>query len=666
MADQFELKWQPVEAHDPSKLLAASQEAANAFNQAFKDQTKVLDTMFTHAQQHKMNQVQEAINALTLDGYTTPNARANLDDSIANISKDIGGFNAANLNTMNTVWDKRGDTLVDRAMNMFGYQDAKTKDKTRELNEAVSTAGNTIYAMQNALSEYAQGTPEHTAMSQQIMDAMDRFGTNYPQGVDALNNHLATLADKDAKRYWEEVTRDATHNAPAYFNYLNQAARLNERRVQIDKLQGDEKTKALDALAIDQKALLSFYGEDMTKALQNPHILARLQQSAEERMLKQQMTQADYQKTLASIEKTKNDMSVANRAAAVAEQNAATNATEVGQDFILGQDRNAIEAAKVQSRGSASDGSNRTPDQIKTAINKNVQRLQALSVSKELAHSFIGDDGEINPSKVVASVISQANSFQAAENNKNVGITSMPYNSWLAQEAPKLVKTAGIPQGKFTALKNVVGSIQAPDVVKQALIEAGIAGRLDNYSEGNGRGLFDTAAAGLNGFESNIRHVLYEKGMLNTIRSEVADRSFHPNAQNFNTVMRAVEAAYPTGLDGFINDNASTLIQNKPFLRYVSKDIRDKVVNAAKKGAAGEGIKGYNPAAVPARGAGKTLGQVRQPATLPTPKANPSPISTSNANNNKSAAPPTSPYNPWGNITNNLSKNWNKYFKGGR
>ena len=144
MAGQFELKWQPVEASDSSKLLAASQEATDAYNKAIKDQIKVFDTMFNNAQQHKMNEVQQAVNALTLEQYNAPDARAKFDESITNAFKDIGGINAANQLTMDTVWDGLDKVLIDKGLNQFDY-DKKASTECTDVRAFDTT--NTAYVL---------------------------------------------------------------------------------------------------------------------------------------------------------------------------------------------------------------------------------------------------------------------------------------------------------------------------------------------------------------------------------------------------------------------------------------------------------------------------------------------------------------------------------------
>lgn len=203
------------------------------------------------------------------------------------------------------------------------------------------------------------------------------------------------------------------------------------------------------------------------------------------------------------------------------------------------------------------------------------------------------------------------------------------------------------------------------ELLKRAIVEAGIAGRLDKYSEGDGFGLFDGLAMQFNSLESNVEYVLTKKGMLKVLQSEIADNAFHPSAQNFRTVMAAVDTAYDGGFNKFVQDNATTLIKNTPFMRYADQKTRDMVEKAVNNANGNGSSPSYATDRTPSKGAGKTLGQLPQPTGLPKPTPNSSSNTQKGKGNGSNNSKPQSPPKPTTSSNANSSQG-NKTIKTGQ
>ena len=613
MAGQFELKWQPVEASDSSKLLAASQEATDAYNKAIKDQIKVFDTMFNNAQQHKMNEVQQAVNALTLEQYNAPDARAKFDESITNAFKDIGGINAANQLTMDTVWDGRDKVLIDKGLNQFDYdKKARTEYTDVRAFDTTNTA-NVLSTLEGMLPNLTPDSEEHKNVSAQIKNITEQFAAKYPDGVVDLGAELDKIETNAATRKQEQVKSLVDLNAPVYFDYLSKVSVLSGRRTEAEKLQGDEKVKALNEISLDEAALKNSYGSDLPQAMKDPYILAGMEQYAYELFSQRKISEAQLQKTLNDIYVSKEKLKLEDKAI-----NASIYATDMG--YKSDQERNAVDLYKVTADGGSSGNSEK---QIKDATDRNVTRLTSLGVPKDVAKGFIGDDGELNPHKMVATALGYANNIKTQQNNRGIfDPKATPYSSWITGEARTLAKTNGVTEGEFTIYKDLAekyGKNNEP--LKRAIVMAGLSGRLDQYSEGNQSGIFDSTAGWLNTWESKIEYVLTKKGnggkgLLATLQAEAANEAFHTGKQEFRPIISAIDAAYEGGFNKFIRDNASELIKNTAFLEYIDQNHRDIIV-AEVKGNGNKSSSSPNPSAVPDKGAGKTLGQVPQPTKLP-------------------------------------------------
>lgn len=650
MAGQFDLKWQPVQASDPSRLLAASQEAVEAYNKAIKDQIKVFDTMFNNAQQHKMNEVQQAVNAFSLDDYNAPDARAKFDEIVANASKEIGGFNAANQLTMDTIWDNRGKTLIDKGIDQLNYnKSARTEATDVRQYDAESTA-NVVYTLSAMLSDLPTDSEEYKNISTQIQDILGKFTSKHPDGVELLNAALDKIDSDRLAREQDRVNKLVDLDAPVYFDYIGKAAELSARRAQAESLQGDERTIALNKIALDEAALQKRYGADFIKSLQDPRVLARMEQYAYDMLTKRQISEAEYKKTIADIENARKALEIKKQAVEVQEQAVKVQAQDVANRHTVETDKNALTLYRIQNeiqnRGGGSSG--RSSSEVKAATDRNVGRLTSMGVSKALALSFIGEDGEVNPSKVLASVLNQANRYKIEENNGNLyNKDAMPYTSWVIEKAPALAKAAGVSNAELGIYKKMADTYAVGnDLLKRAIVEAGIAGRLNEFSEGDGFGLADGLAMELNTWQSTVEYVLTKKGMLEVLKAEIADNAFHPSAQNFRTIMAAVDVAYEGGFDKFVQDNAATLHKNAPFMQYVDQETRNKVVDAINSANGNRSSPNHSIKGPPHRNAGQTFGLVPQPTSFPKPSSNTSvmtglPRSTPNGGNN--SKPQSSP-----------------------
>ena len=364
MTGQFDLKWQPVQASDSSRLLAASQEAAEAYNKAIKDQIKVFDTMFNNAQQHKMNEVQQALNAFSLEDYNAPDARAKFDKIAANATKEIGGFNADNQLTMDTIWDKRGDVLTDRATAQFNLNDAERKDtaaKEKVLEDAqYQRLAGLKYVADNPTGIF---TPEQQAGAKADLDEAiaQLYGRN-PDG---------TLINQ---------------NTPAHV-LGNLAPRLTQLGIDIHKSAADYNKGVDDFNVATYKVAYQGQGSSIIRAKANTAAyLNSLGDSDEDRKVKESLTstlaqleevekkwldtlppamqniyrreyngeyQSVYGTTLKGLQDSRK-LSILDYEAQTGRINTNNNfilgSEKNGIDFTLGSERNSIEAANTNAK----------------------------------------------------------------------------------------------------------------------------------------------------------------------------------------------------------------------------------------------------------------------------------------------------------------------------
>lgn len=196
--------WQQVRPTDVSRYIDGMADTYDKQNQVIKDQIKVFDTALANAQQAKMNEVQEAINALSIDDYNSPTAKANIDDVIAKIGDGIGGFNANNVKSLNEYWDKRGDVLVDKAVAQFNLNDAERKDTAAREKELIDDVVGSFRTL-GVLAEKAK-TPEEAAQyrsqQQTLIEDLIKKGYNYYDDFQAAYDEtgLAAFDRKKKKR----------------------------------------------------------------------------------------------------------------------------------------------------------------------------------------------------------------------------------------------------------------------------------------------------------------------------------------------------------------------------------------------------------------------------------------------------------------------------------
>lgn len=606
-------KWVNVDAIDATDVINSAYKNAELQNKAFKQLTEAGADVFKYAQQHKLNEVEKEINAMNLDQFQTTDKAALIDDLIAKYGTDIGGFDAANINSINKYVDGRDNTLIDSAVKTFDYNKGLRVDATEAMQFDAKNTADVIQNLTTTANLLPDDNPDKKQLYQQIEDIIGNFITKYPYGSDSLNKAIQSIEDgnKEAqtKRLrLESALADETTKlyAPIYLSYLSQSGAIKAKEAEANKLEDAEaKKKVLDDIAYDKAALASHYDPKMVESLKNPHILARLEQKVYDDFHNKRMNEVQYQAATSAIENAKKELELKKYSIDKAAQTASEG--------------HAVQLASINARG---DGSGDSPSAVKARKETNLNRIIDMGVDKKLAAGFIGDDGEFSPVKTLATVIAHANGLKTNEDNLFNTTYDETYSHWLNTKAIQMAKQMRVSEKAFNAYKEVVAELGVPEIMKRAIIEAGISGRLDKYYTGNGSGPFDSNAVFRNEFRSNIRQVLEDGKMLKTIENEVKNNAYHRNAQEFQKILNAIEVAYPTGMNGFIQDNAKTLINNMPFLYYVGPEYREMVKKAA-------GItskeKQPSPTNHMSRNAGKTLGVLQQPTAFPTP-SNTSPL----------------------------------------
>lgn len=606
-------KWTNVEAIDATDVINSAYKNAELQNKAFKQLTEAGADVFKYAQQHKLNEVEKEINEMTLDQFQTTDKAALIDDLITKYGTDIGGFDAANINSINKYVDGRNTTLIKDAVDAIDYDSKSRKNITEAMQFDADNTADVIHNLTKTASLLPDGHPDKDKIYQQIESLTEKFMTKHPSGSTFLNRSLQSIADADKKAKTESVRLDNAYAdeavklyGSAYTSYLTQISALKAEEAKANKLEDPEARKqALANIAFNKTALISHYGSEMIESLKNPLILARLEQKASEDFHAKRMNEVEYKAATSAIENAKKELDI--------------KWAKVQNDQKLGEQKNAIDLIEATNGGDGSGGSSR---EVKAKKETNLNRIIDMGVSKELAAGFIGDDGEFSPAKTLATALNHANTLKTNENNLFNTTYDKTYSNWLNTDAIKMAKQMGVSDKAFNAYKDVVAELGVPEIMKRAIIEAGISGRLDKYYTGNGSGPFDSNAVFRNEFRSNIRHMLEDKDMLKIIENEVKDNAYHQNAQEFQKIFNAIEVAYPTGMNGFIQDNAKTLINNKPFLYYAGPEYREMVKKAA-------GItskeKQPSPTNHMSRNAGNTLGVLQQPTAFPTP-SNTSPL----------------------------------------
>ncbi|MPX02736.1 hypothetical protein [Moraxella catarrhalis] len=606
-------KWTNVEAIDATDVINSAYKNAELQNKAFKQLTEAGADVFKYAQQHKLNEVEKEINAMNLDQFQTTDKAALIDDLITKYGTDIGGFDAANINSINKYVDGRNTTLIKDAVDAIDYDSKSRKNITEAMKFDADNIANLIHDLTKTASLLPDGHTDKDKIDQQIEDLRGKFITKYPYGNNAINRAIQSITNDDKKAKTEERQLDNAHAdeavkayGPAYISYLTQLSSIKAKEAKANKLEDSEaKKQALADIAFDKAALTAHYGSDMIESLKNPLILARLEQVAHNDFHSKRMNEVEYKAATSAIENAKKELELKEYGINVSARTASEG--------------HAVQLAGINARG---DGSGGSSSEVKARKETNLNRIIDMGVDKKLAAGFIGDDGEFSPVKTLATVIAHANGLKTNEDNLFNTTYDETYSHWLNTKAIQMAKQMRVSEKAFNAYKEVVAELGVPEIMKRAIIEAGISGRLDKYYTGNGSGPFDSNAVFRNEFRSNIRQVLEDGKMLKTIENEVKNNAYHRNAQEFQKILNAIEVAYPTGMNGFIQDNAKTLINNMPFLYYIGPEYREMVKKAASITSK---EKQPSPTNHMSRNAGNTLGVLQQPTAFPTP-SNTSPL----------------------------------------
>lgn len=606
-------KWVNVDAIDATDVINSAYKNAELQNKAFKQLTEAGADVFKYAQQHKLNEVEKEINAMNLDQFQTTDKAALIDDLITKYGTDIGGFDAANINSINKYVDGRNTTLIKDAVDAIDYDSKSRKNITEAMQFDADNIAGEIHDLTKTASLLPDGHPDKDKAYQQIETLTGQFITKYPGGSTFLNSSLRSITNADKKAKTEELKLDNAHAdeavkayGPAYTSYLTQLSNINAKEAKANKLEDSEaKKQALADIAFAKAALTAHYGSEVIESLKNPLILARLEQVAHNDFHSKRMNEVEYKAATSAIENAKKELELKKYSIDKAAQTASEG--------------HAVQLASINARG---DGSGDSPSAVKARKETNLNRIIDMGVDKKLAAGFIGDDGEFSPVKTLATVIAHANGLKTNEDNLFNTTYDETYSHWLNTKAIQMAKQMRVSEKAFNAYKEVVAELGVPEIMKRAIIEAGISGRLDKYYTGNGSGPFDSNAVFRNEFRSNIRQVLEDGKMLKTIENEVKNNAYHRNAQEFQKILNAIEVAYPTGMNGFIQDNAKTLINNMPFLYYIEPEYREMVKKAASITSK---EKQPSPTNHMSRNANNTLGVLQQPTAFPTP-SNTSPL----------------------------------------
>lgn len=338
----------------------------------------------------------------------------------------------------------------------------------------------------------------------------------------------------------------------AYISYLTQISALKAEEAKANKLEDSEaKKQALADIAFDKAALISHYGSEMIESLKNPLILARLEQNAYNDFHAKRMNEAEYEAAISAIENAKKELDI--------------KWAKINNDYKLGKQENAIKLFKATNEDK---GSGRSLSEVRDATKNNVNRLTSIGLTEEQALGFIGENGEFNPNKVLASTLAYANKLHTQHNNSHIQGSKVSSSEWFTKEAPNLAKNAGVSDTRLRDYFDLARKHGKTDAERIKIVEAGIAGRLDIAYQGNGWGIIDMFGVARNDSLDNMEYTLLNKKVLDNIRTEIANEAFYRAANDFSLYLQAINTAYPTGLEGFVKDNAVALDQNKAFKKY--------------------------------------------------------------------------------------------------
>ena len=552
-------KWTNVEAIDATDVINSAYKNAELQNKAFKQLTEAGADVFKYAQQHKLNEVEKEINAINLDQFQTTDKAALIDDLITKYGTDIGGFDAANINSINKYVDGRDTTLIKDALDAFDYDSKSRKNITEAMQFDADNIAGEIHDLTKTASLLPDGHPDKDKAYQRIEALTGQFITKYPGGSTFLNSSLRSITNADKKAKTEELKLDNAYvdeavklYGSAYITYLTQSSAIKAKEAEANKLEDSEaKKQALADIAFAKAALTAHYGSEVIESLKNPLILARLEQVAYNDFHSKRMNDAEYEAAISAIENAKKELDIKKYGIDVSAQTASEG--------------HAVQLASIEAKG---DGSGISSSKVKDATKNNVNRLTSVGLTEEQALGFIGENGEFNPNKVLASTLAYANKLHTQHNNSHIQGSKISASEWFTKEAPNLAKNAGVSDTRLRDYFDLARKHGKTDAERIKIVEAGIAGRLDIAYQGNGWGIIDMFGVARNDSLDNMEYTLLNKKVLDNIRTEIANEAFYRAANDFSLYLQAINTAYPTGLEGFVKDNAVALDQNKAFKKY--------------------------------------------------------------------------------------------------
>lgn len=552
-------KWVNVEAIDATDVINSAYKNAELQNKAFDKLASAGADVFTYAQQHKLNEVEKEINAMNLDQFQTTDKAALIDDLITKYGTDIGGFDAANINSINKYVDGRDTTLIKDALDAFDYDSKSRKNITEAMQFDADNIAGEIHDLTKTASLLPDGHPDKDKAYQRIEALTGQFITKYPGGSTFLNSSLRSITNADKKAKTEELKLDNAYvdeavklYGSAYITYLTQSSAIKAKEAEANKLEDSEaKKQALADIAFAKAALTAHYGSEVIESLKNPLILARLEQVAYNDFHSKRMNDVEYKAATSAIENAKKELDTKKYGIDVSAQTASEG--------------HAVQLAGIEAKG---DGSGISSSKVKDATKNNVNRLTSVGLTEEQALGFIGENGEFNPNKVLASTLAYANKLHTQHNNSHIQGSKISASEWFTKEAPALAKNAGVSDTRLRDYFDLARKHGKTDAEKIRIVEAGIAGRLDIAYQGNGWGIIDMFGVARNDSLDNMEYTLLNKKVLDNIRTEIANEAFYRAANDFSLYLQAINTAYPTGLEGFVKDNAVALDQNKAFKKY--------------------------------------------------------------------------------------------------
>lgn len=570
-------KWTNVEAIDATDVINSAYKNAELQNKAFKQLTEAGADVFKYAQQHKLNEVEKEINAMNLDQFQTTDKAALIDDLITKYGTDIGGFDAANINSINKYVDGRDTTLIKDELDTFDHASKSRKNITEAMEFDARNTADVIHNLSINAGLLPDGTPDKDKLNQQIENITGKFIAKYPFGNESLNKAIQSIKDGEIEAKTKEMQLDSAFAdeatklyAPVYLSYLSQSGAIKAKEAKANKLEDAEaKKKALDDIAYDKAALASHYDPKMVESLKNPYILARLEQKVYDDFHNKRMNEVQYQAATSAIENAKKELELKKYSIDKAAQTASEG--------------HAVQLAGIEAKG---DGSGSSSSKVKDATKNNVNRLTSVGLTEEQALGFIGENGEFNPNKMLASTLAYANKLHTQHNNSHIQGSKISASEWFTKEAPALAKNAGVSDTRLRDYFDLARKHGKTDAEKIRIVEAGIAGRLDIAYQGNGFGIIDMFGVARNNSLSEMEYTLLSKNVLHNIRTEIANEAFYRAANDFSLYLQAINTAYPTGLEGFVKDNAVALDQNKAFKKYADANtikLLDEALEASKE-----------------------------------------------------------------------------------